>query len=341
VRSLYLLENPLLLFPVDFLVGQAFAVIPASGSVTQARMMNIKFRSFSGILIPPKLKYFKANRSGYNTNTITRVIISDSVKVMDFRVSRGELIVVYSKALFGLQNGIYFPSYFLNVNKDMAVKNDFSGGNELAHLTSVLSGSPESRRDLEIMSRQIGGGKFPLKDRGKIEEPMQAGLSYLQVQANALTQVSALLGRLEGLMEHLDLENRVRSVLKEIQLDLALLEDTSFNGFATFVRTDGSAKREVFPMPEKLGKGLIKKLNLNELLVRVLSAAEPDDLDVDLVRKYSEKFVESGSGKMGTSLPTGKGSWLSILLKDEFALEIQANVEKDTFRLLNEIADEK
>ena len=248
----------------------------------------------------------------------------------------------------------------------MAVKNDYSGGNELAHLTSVLSGSPESRRDLEIMSRQIGGGKFPLKDRGKIEEPMQAGLSYLQVQANALTQVSALLGRLEGLMEHLDLENRVRSVLKEIQLDLALLEDTSFNGFATFVRTDGSAKREVFPMPEKLGKGLIKKLNLNELLVRVLSAAEPDDLDVDLVRqsklgvnkligeirasieelvenfrKYSEKFVESGSGKMGTSHPTGKGSWLSILLKDEFALEIQANVEKDTFRLLNEIADEK
>ena len=243
----------------------------------------------------------------------------------------------------------------------MAVQDDFNGETQLSHLTSVLSGSPESRRDLELVSRQIGGGKYPLKDREKIEKPMQAGLSYLQVQANALMKVSGLLSRLEGLLEHLDLENPVRSVLKEIQMDLALLEDSSFNGFATFSRTDGTVEREVFEMPEKLGKGLVKQLNLNELLSRVLSAAEPDDLDVDVVREsklgvneligeirarieelvdnfrsYSEKIVESGSGQLGTSLPAGKGSWLSILLKDEFALEIQANVEKDLIRMLHE-----
>jgi hypothetical protein len=114
-------------------------------------------------------------------------------------------------------------------------------------------------------------------------------------------------------------------------------------------------------MPEKFGKGLVKQLNLSELLSRVLSAAEPDDLDVDVVREsklgvneligeirarieelvdnfrsYSEKIVESGAGQTGTSLPSLKGSWLSILLKDEFALEIQANVEKDIIRMIHE-----
>lgn len=254
-----------------------------------------------------------------------------------------------------------FQANFLKVNKDMADQDDYNGGTQLSHLTSVLSGSPESRRDLETMSRQIGGGKYPLKDREKVEKPMQAGLSYLQVQANALMKVSGLLSRLEGLLEHLDLESPVRSVLKEIQMDLALLEDSSFNGFATFARSDGTVDREVFEMPEKLGKGLIKQLNLSELLARVLSAAEPDDLDVDLVREsklgvneligeirarieelvenfrsYSEKFVEDDAQKMGKSLPSGKGSWLSILLKDEFAIEIQANVEKDLIHMLHE-----
>jgi hypothetical protein len=243
----------------------------------------------------------------------------------------------------------------------MAVQDDLNDGTQLSHLTSVLSGSPESRRDLETMSRQIGGGKYSLKDREKIEKPMQSGLSYLQVQANALMKVSGLLSRLEGLLEHLDLETPVRSVLKEIQMDLALLEDSSFNGFATFARTDGTVEREVFEMPEKFGKGLVKQLNLSELLSRVLSAAEPDDLDVEVVREsklgvneligeirarieelvdnfrsYSEKIVESGAGQTGTSLPSLKGSWLSILLKDEFALEIQANVEKDIIRMIHE-----
>jgi len=261
---------------------------------------------------------------------------------------------------FGLQNDICFPSFiYVNKFRAMAFNDDDSDGNQLIHLASVLSGSPDSKRELERMSREIGNGKFPLKSREKVEEPLQEGLSYLHVQANALLLVSNLLGRLEGLVEHLEVGEGIRGVLKEIQVDLTLLEDTNFNGFATFVRADGTANRETFSLPGKLGKGWIRQLNLHELLERILSAAEPDDLDIDAVREaklgvneligqirarvdelvenfriYSEKFVENGKAAIGNKGKEGRNSWLSILLKDEFALEIQANLESDVVRFL-------
>jgi hypothetical protein len=242
----------------------------------------------------------------------------------------------------------------------MAKESNTGGANQLVHLAGVLSDSPESKRELERLSREIGTDRFPLKKRGEVEEPLQAGLSYLQVQAGALLMVSNLLGRLEGMLEHLDLEGGIRGALKSIQLDLAILEDTSFNGFATFARRDGGAKREVFSLPENFGGKLIREMDLQSLLARIMGAAEPNDLDVDAVRqaklgvneligeiraridelvenfrKYSERYVTKGRG-FGKMPSHNKGSWLTILLRDEFALEIQANLESDVIRVLNE-----
>ena len=242
----------------------------------------------------------------------------------------------------------------------MANENSNGGANQLVHLAGVLSGSPESKKELERLSRKIGTGQYPLKKRGEVEEPLQAGLSYLQVQAGALLLVSNLLGRLEGMLEHLNVEGCIRGALKSIQLDLAILEDTSFNGFATFARRDGAANREMFSLPEKFGGKLIREMDLQTLLAKTLGAAEPNDLDVDAVREaklgvneligeiraridelvdnfraYSEQYVTKGKG-FGKPGSHSKGSWLTILLRDEFALEIQANLETDVIRFLNE-----
>ena len=227
----------------------------------------------------------------------------------------------------------------------------------LKKVDELLNGPPASRSELERLYRTSRSRKMPLKNREQIEAPLQQGLTYLQVQGNALDSVRSVLGRLESLLDDSGIGTRRRKALKTIQLDLILLVDTQFNGHATFNRNGGTDSSMPFYFPDGLSRAFIRRLNLNQLLEDILEAGGPDELNVDMVRQstisvnellgqisaateelegnfqhYSERFAShSGSDFSDQS---GKQTWLSSLFRGKRALDIQANVDPELIKVV-------
>jgi hypothetical protein len=220
----------------------------------------------------------------------------------------------------------------------------------LKKVDELLNGPPVSRGELERLYRTNRSRKIPLKSREQIEAPLQQGLTYLHVQGSALDSVRNVLGRLEDLLDKSGAGVRRRKALKLLQLDLILLGDTQFNGYATFNSSDDSDSRIPFYFPDGLGKVFIRQLNLSQLLGRILQAEGPDELDAIIVRQstisinemlgqisaatdelesnfqmYSERFA-SHSGNEFTDKPVKK-SWLSAIFQNTHSLNVQANVD--------------
>ena len=228
----------------------------------------------------------------------------------------------------------------------------------------LLNGPPVSRGELERLYRTNRSRKIPLKSREQIEAPLQQGLTYLHVQGSALDSVRNVLGRVEDLLDKSRTGVRRRKALKSLQLDLILLGDTQFNGYATFNCTDSKESRIPFYFPDGLGKVFIRQLNLTQMLGRIIQAESPDDLDAIIVRQstisinemlgqisaatdelesnfqlYSERFA-SHSGNEFKDKP-GKKSWLSAIFRNTHCLNVQANVDPSLIKAVRRSEKDK